>query len=292
MRLFAEHLKLKDLRTRSCISYYRDMRLLHEHFGKNPKYLTQKQVRSYIVHIKEDRQWAPKTIRQTIASARMFYGDMLGKPWKLWDIVTVRDRESLPIVLDIDEVPLLFRQIPRLRYKVPLQLIYSCGLRLNECQRLTVDDIDGPNNRLIVRDGKGGKDRYVPLSTNMYRRLQHYWRYHQNKHYLFPAVGRGLGKQETVRKHMQSATEYMHASSIRKTMIDARTQAGIKKRATIHTLRHSYATHMHAMGVSIRQLQLYMGHSTIETTTLYTHLVPFSEQRSLKIVDKLATLSQ
>jgi site-specific recombinase XerD len=288
MGLFAEHLNLKDFRVRTLIAYYRDMRLIHDYFGKNPKYLTQKQVRAYILHVKEDRQWAPQTVRKAIAAARMFYGDMLGKPWKLWDVVKVRDRETLPVVLDLDEVTCLFKQMPLLRYKVPLELIYNCGLRLHECLNLTVNDIEGVNNRLIIRNGKGGKDRYVPLSKVMYKRLQKYWLFHKNKQFVFPEVGRGVGKQETLYKHMHNATHPMHPGSLRKTMADACVQAKIKKHATIHTLRHSYATHLHAMGVSIRQLQVYLGHSTIETTTLYTHLVPFSEQRSLKVIDELA----
>jgi site-specific recombinase XerD len=240
------------------------------------------------VYVKEDKQWAPQSVRKAIAAARMFYGDMLGKPWKLWDVVKVRDRETLPIVLDIDEVACIFKQMPRLRYKVPLELIYNCGLRLHECLRLTVNDIEGTHNRLVVRDGKGGKDRYVPLSTRMYRRLQNYWRFHKNKHFIFPQVGRGVGNQETLYAHMHNATVPMHPGSLRKTMADACVAAKIKKHATIHTLRHSYATHLHAMGVSIRQLQVYLGHSSIETTTLYTHLVPFSEERSLKLIDELA----
>lgn len=288
MRLFAEHLNLKDYRLRTVIAYYRDMRLIHEYFGKNPKYLTQNQIRDYIIHVKEGKQWAPQTIRKAIAAARMFYGDMLGKPWKLWDIVKVRDRETLPVVLDLDEVPRIFNQMPLLRYKIPLVLIYNCGLRLQECLNLTVNDIEAANNRLIVREGKGAKDRYVPLSDVMHQRLQKYWLFHKNKQFVFPEVGRGVGTQETLYKHMHQATGPMQPGSLRKTMADACQKAKINKHATIHTLRHSYATHLHAMGVSIRQLQIYLGHSNIETTTLYTHLVPFSEQRSLKVIDELA----
>ena len=238
--------------------------------------------------MKEQKQWAGQTVRKAIAAARMFYGNMLGKPWKLWDIVKVRDPETLPVVLDMDEVAHLFKQMPLLRYKVPLELIYNCGLRLYECLNLTVNDIEGANNRLIVRDGKGAKDRYVPLSEMMYKRLQKYWLFHKNKQFIFPEVGRGVGKPETLYKHMHHATKQMHPGSLRKTMSDACIQAKIKKHATIHTLRHSYATHLHAKSVSIRQLQIYLGHSNIETTTLYTHLVPLSEQRSLKVIDELA----
>ena len=241
MGLFAEHLNLKDFRVRTLIAYYRDMRLIHDYFGKNPKYLTQKQIRAYILHVKEDKQWAPQTVRKAIAAARMFYGDMLGKPWRLWDVVKVRDRERLPVVLDLDEVTGLFKQMPLLRYKVPLELIYNCGLRLRECLNLTVNDIEGANNRLIVRNGKGAKDRYVPLSKVMYQRLQRYWLFHKNKQFVFPEVGRGVGKPETLYKHMHTATHPMHPGSLRKTMADACVHAKIKKHATIPFIR--CATH-------------------------------------------------
>ena len=141
---------------------------------------------------------------------KLCYGDMPGKPWKLWDVVKVRDPETLPVVLDMDEVTRLFQQMPLLRYKMPLELIYNCGLRLQECLNLTVNDIEGANNRLIIREGKGAKDRYVPLSKVMYKRLQKYWLLHKNKQFVFPEVGRGVGRQETLYKHMHQATHPMH----------------------------------------------------------------------------------
>lgn len=289
MRDYAEHLNLKDVRVRTMTVYYRAMRLVYEHFGKSPQALTQKQIRGYIVYIKEEKHWAASTIRQSIAACRMFYAEMLGRNWKLWGIVTVRDPVRFPVVLEVEEVALILRHVSLGRYAVPLRLIYCCGLRLNECIHLTVDDIEGKKHRLVVGDAaKGGKHRHVPLSEKMYRGLKNYWRKHQHPKWIFPTVGRGRCADAPAR--MGRASEPMGTGSLQKAFHDAVVASGVKKKATIHTLRHSYATHLMGRGVMLRSLQLYLGHASIETTTLYLHLIPFSEERNLAQIEALSAL--
>lgn len=287
MKAFAQHLALKDVRLRTVQSYYRQIRLLAEHFGRDPKRLAQRDIRVYIVHLKEARGWAPASLRQGIAACRMFFCEMLGKRWKLWDVVTVRDRKRLPVVLEAEEVSRILAHVSLLRHRTPLRLIYCCGLRLDECVRLRVDDIEA--NRLIVRDGKGGKERFVPLSAVMYGKLQHYWRQHRNRKWIFPTPGRGLCTN--ARERMGQSGLPIGKGSLQKAFHEARIAAGVRKKASIHTLRHSYATHLLAMGVNIRQLQLYLGHEDIETTTLYTHLIPFGEEKSMEHVEAIARMT-
>jgi len=287
MEAFAQHLALKDVRLRTVQSYYRQMRLVAEHFGRDPKRLAQKSVRSYILHLKEDRGWAPSSLRQGIAACRMFYGEMLGKQWKLWDVVKVRDRKRLPVVLEIAQVGSVLGRVALLRHRTPLRLIYCCGLRLDECVHLTIDDVEP--SRLTIRDGKGGKDRRVPLSSVMYDKLRHYWKQHRNPKWLFPTPGRGLCSD--ARERMRRSELPMGKGSLQKAFHDALRASGLRKKASIHTLRHSYATHLLAMGVNIRQLQVYLGHEDIETTTLYTHLIPFSEEKSLGHIDAIARMT-
>lgn len=289
MKLFAEHLQLKDVSESTMRSYYRGIRLVFEHFGQNPKYLSQKKIRSYIVHVKESKGWSASTIRQSIASCRMFYRDMLGKHWRLWGIVEVRDKKRLPTVLTMEEVPAIFGEVRFLRYRVPLQLIYCCGLRLSEARHLELIDIEGKQNRLKVCRGKGGKERYVPLSQAMYQRLRQYWKVHRNPRWLFPTAGRGRNKN--VAKRMGETDTPMGMGSLQNAFRYARKAAGIKKKASIHTLRHSYATHLLTLGVNIRQLQLYLGHEDIKTTILYTHLIPFGEEQSLEHIEYIARLT-
>jgi integrase/recombinase XerD len=268
--------------------YYRQMRLVAEHFGRDPGRLSQKSVRGYVLHLKNEREWSASSLRQAIAAMRMFYCAMLGRKWKLWNVVEVRDKKRLPTVLEIEQVSTVLNSVALLRHRVPLRLIYCCGLRLDECVRLTVDDIEP--GAVIVREGKGGKERRVPLPDSVYRELRRYWLQHRNPKWLFPTPGRG--RRENARERMGRSTEPMGKGSLQKAFHDAVVASGIRKKATIHTLRHSYATHLLAMGVNIRQLQLYLGHEDIETTTIYLHLIPFGEEKSMEHIDAIARMTR
>jgi site-specific recombinase XerD len=287
LREYAEHLSLVGKSLRTAQSYYRHMRLVSEHFGCNPKPLSQKSIRGYILHLKEERGWAASTLRQAIASMREFYAGMLGKDWKLWDLVNVRDSGKLPVVLDVEAVRRVLGSVPLLRHRTPLRLIYCCGLRLDEAVRLTVDDIE--RGRILVRDGKGGKDRYVPLSDTMYRQLRHYWLQHRNPKWIFPSAGRG--HPSNARERMRESDAPFGKGALQLAFHQAVESSGIRRKATLHTLRHSYATHLLAMGVNIRQLQLYLGHESIETTCIYLHLIPFGEERSMEHVEAIAKMT-
>lgn len=263
------------------------MRLVSEHFKGNPKPLSQRRIRGYILHLKEERGWAPSTLRQAIASCREFYAGMLGRDWKLWDVVKVRENGKLPVVLDVDGVRRVLGNVPLLRHRTPLRLIYCCGLRLDEAVRLTVDDVE--RGRILVREGKGGKDRYVPLSGAMYGKLRYYWLQHRNPKWIFPTAGRGHPSK--ARERMGKSGAPLGKGALQLAFHQAVEASGIRKKATIHTLRHSYATHLLAMGVNIRQLQLYLGHESIETTCIYLHLIPFGEERSMEHVEAIARMT-
>lgn len=273
---------------RTAQAYYRHLRLVAEHFDKDPKYLTQAQIRSYQVHVREIKQWAASTTRQSAACLAMFYSDMLGKNWRLWDIVTSRERKTLPVVLTIEEVARIMGNVELQRHRTPLRLIYCCGLRLDELVHLTIDDIEP--TQLIVRDGKGGKDRNVPLSDRMYADLRAYWAKHRNAKWIFPSAGRG--HPNNAKQRMGESEAPIGKGSLQLALHKALELSGVRKKATIHTLRHSYATHLLAMGVNIRQLQLYLGHEDIKTTILYTHLVPFGEEKSMEHVNAIASLTR
>ena len=127
MRDFAEHINLRDVRLSTLQAYYRQMELVRRHFGSNPKRLSQKQIQSYILHLKVERNLAASSIRQAISSCRAFYCGMLGKSWKLWGVVKVRDKKRLPVVMTIEEVAAVLREVALLRHRTPLRLIYCCG---------------------------------------------------------------------------------------------------------------------------------------------------------------------
>jgi integrase len=149
------------------------MRLVHEHFGCDPEGISEAQMREYFLFVKLKKRWQPKTIRQAAGAARMFFGRLLGRSdWTLFGQIRARDHDRLPPVLSREQVARLIGHIRLRRYRTPLKLIYCCGLRLSECLGLTIHDIQGSANKLLIRGGKGCTDRVVPLPTPMYEELR------------------------------------------------------------------------------------------------------------------------
>lgn len=278
-------LRYEALRTRH--SYYRDLRLLHEHFGCDPASLTEAQLTDYLIHVKMVKGWKPKTVRQTSAAARLFYIDLLGHvQWKVFDQVRAKDHHYLPAVLTREEVRALLRGIRLRRYRIPLKLIYCCGLRLSECLNLTVHDILGSEHKLRVRSGKGGKDRVVPLPAGMLEDLRAYWKFHQNPVLLFPNVGRGDNDARLVAGRMRAATSPMPHNSLQRLLVEMRKALKLPE-ATPHTLRHSFATHLVEAGASLHTVQALLGHAHLNTTQVYLHLTHRSEQDALSLMETL-----
>lgn len=282
---FARHLALGAHAARTRHAYYRDMRLLHEHFACDPALLTEAQVTAYLVHVKMVKGWRPKTVRQSAASARLFFVDMLGRAdWKVFQNVHARDHDELPLVLTREQVRALLARVRLRRYRTPLKLIYCCGLRLSECLGLTVHDIIGSEQKLRIRHGKGGKDRMVPLAATMLEDLRRYWSFHKHPLLLFPNVGRGDPKG--MRQRMHAATEPMPVSSLQRLMLVARKELDLPD-ATVHTLRHSFATHLIEGGASLHTVQALLGHAHLNTTQVYLHLTHRSEQNALRLMEDL-----
>lgn len=287
MLRFAQYLELQDFRQTTKCSYYRALRVISDHFSSDPALVSEEQLRSFFVYVRCERGWAPKSCRQFLAAAKHFYRGVLGLEYASLDAIRARDRETLPTVLRVDELQRLFGCVQLNRYRVPLLLIYACGLRVGECTHLTVDDIDGSGNRLFIRDGKGGKDRYTILSTIVYEQLQAYWKQHRNPKWLFPAVGRGSPSSQKVRARMHASIEPMQSHGLGLRLLEAARSAGITKKVTCHILRHSFATHLASAGVPLHQLQAYLGHANIETTTIYTHLMPINHVEAIAHIEAL-----
>jgi site-specific recombinase XerD len=287
MRRYAELLALRHDCERTRHSYYRAMRVLHEHFGADPATLGEDQFRDYILHVKTRKGWKPNTIRQTVACARIFFTEMLGRAeWKVFSQIRTRDHAALPAVLTREQVTLLLRSIRLRRYRIPVKLIYCAGLRLSECLSLTVDDILGEERKLMVRGGKGNKDRMVPLALEMVEDLRRYWTFHRHPVLIFPNAGRGPCSPDKLAARMHRATAPMPLSSLQRLVVMARKELGIPD-ATVHTLRHSFATHLIEAGASLHTVQSLLGHSQIKTTMVYLHLTHRSEQDSLALVEKM-----
>jgi integrase/recombinase XerD len=174
----------------------------------------------------------------------------------------------------------VLNRVRRPRYRACLTTIYACGLRINEAVHLQVGDIDGSRRMLHVRKGKGGQDRYVPLPQATLEMLRAYWRSHRHPLWLFPA-------RPSQGQPVSAVTVPVTARSVRNAFAAALRESGIHKSASVHTLRHSYATHLLEAGVNLRQIQAWLGHRSLRTTTLYTHLTQQGEDLARHAVDGL-----
>jgi len=157
MAQFARVLALRYDSVRTRHSYYRHLRLLSEHFAGDPVLVTEEQLRDYLLHVKTVRRWQPKTVRQALATAQVFFCQQLGLArWRLFDQVKAKDHDTLPPVLTRQQVKALLQHIRLRRYRTPLKLIYCCGLRLSECLNLTIHDVIGSEHKLRIRAGSRG----------------------------------------------------------------------------------------------------------------------------------------
>lgn len=287
MRSFAELLYLRFDRPTTRHSYYRQMRLVHEFCKADPATITEEQFRNYILHVKAVKKWKPKTIRQGVASAKLFFLEMMEhENWKVFSQIHTKDDASLPAVITRDQVVRLLRGVRLRRYRLPIKLIYCCGLRISECLSLTVHDIDTSGGKLWLRKAKGGKDRMVPIATCLVEELREYWRFHHHPLLIFPNAGRGSNDPEKTVGRMHNAIRPMPVSSLERLMVESRKHLNISH-CTTHTLRHSFATHLVEAGASLHSVQALLGHSDINTTMVYVHLTHRSEQDSRALVEEL-----
>jgi site-specific recombinase XerD len=286
MAQFADLLALHYDANRTRHSYYRQLRLIHQYFSCDPATLSEPQLRDYFLFVKLKKRWKPKTIRQALASAKMFFVQLLGQPdWTLFSQIRAKDHDTLPAVLTREQVRALLANIRLRRYRTPLKLIYCCGLRLSECLGLTIHDIKGKENKLLIRHGKD-KDRLVPLPTPMYEELRRYWAFHRHPLLLFPNVGRGDHDPKSLAQRMRQATCPMPHNSLQRLLISARKQLNLPA-ASVHSLRHSYATHLLEAGAHLHTIQKLLGHAQIDSTMVYLHLTHQSSQEALQLVNEL-----
>ena len=276
-----DDLKLRGLSESTQEIYVRAVRQLAEHYGKPPDQVTDEELRQYFLHLRNVRGIAQNTLQVNLSALRFFYQYTLGKDIPTLELVRAPKEKKLPVVLSVAEVCKVLGHIRRLRYRTCLSTIYSCGLRLREGLSLQVSDIDSERMRVHVRNGKGAKDRYVPMFQGTLELLRKYWVKHRHPRWLFPAPERPRGAPS------KTATAPMNASGVQFVFVAAVQESNIKKRATVHTLRHSYATHLLEAGVSLRVIQAYLGHSSPSSTTIYTHLTQKVEAPAIESIKQV-----
>jgi len=212
---------------------------------------------NYLHYLVEEKQVSAIYLNQLLSAYKILVAEVLRRPWEEFAIRRPKLEKKLPVVLSQKEVKRLIDSITNLKHRAFISLIYSCGLRVSELINLKIPDIDSTRMQIHVRAGKGAKDRYVMLSERILVMLREYWHCYRPKEYLFE--GQSRGKAIAVR-------------TIQQAFYQAVIKSGIKKRPGIHSLRHSFATHLLENGVNLLAIQKLMGHNHIKTTTTYIHL--------------------
>lgn len=279
-RRMHEDMQLRGLAVRTQESYLAAIRQLARHYGASPDQLSDEEIRQYFLFLRNEKRVAPSTANVALQAVKFLYTYTLQRPWPFRDLIRPPLPQQLPVVLSPDELWRIIGQVRLPHYRVCLSLIASCGLRLLEAVRLQVTQIDSARMQLRIQSGKGNKDRYVPLPPRLLPILRTHWSSHRNPVWLFPSPG-PTGDQRT------TATAPMEESGLQKAFRRARVAAGIHKPASIHTLRHSWATHLLEAGVNLRLIQLWLGHSSPTTTTIYTHLTRKAEQQASAALETL-----
>jgi integrase/recombinase XerD len=236
--------------------YVRNVRLFAAFLGRSPDTATKEDLRRFQLHMAQ-RQVSPGSINAAIAALRFFFTVTLERPDLVRPLRIVNKPRKAPVVLSPEEVARLLEAAPGLKYKAALSVAYGAGLRVSEVANLKVSDIDSERMTLRVEQGKGQRDRYVMLSPQLLELLRDWWRAARPQVWLFPG---------------QNPINPMTPRQLNRAVTAAKDLAGIAKRVSPHTLRHSFATHLLEQGVDIRVIQVLLGHAKLETTALYTRV--------------------
>lgn len=275
-----EEMQLRRYAKRTQQSYLEAVTKLVRYVGKAPDQITAEEVRNYFLYLTNEKGLSRSSVNQAICGLKFLYEEVLKVEWSVFGIQRPRTAKKLPVVLSREEVYRLLAHVPKAGHHVFLSTVYSCGLRLQEELNLMVADIDSDRKLLAIRQSKGAKDRYVPLPQATLELLRQYWQHHQHPKLLFPGQPNPGQPWKTVSKPMD-------ASGVQKTMRRAVEEARIQKAATVHTLRHSWATHLLESGVNLRLIQQWLGHSSLSTTAQYTHLTRNAETVAGELIDQL-----
>ena len=270
-----EDMQLRGLAERTQAAYVAAVRQLAEHYGKSPSQISDEELRQYFLYLTNEKKASSSAITIALCAIKFFCEQALHQEWPTLTLVRPPRERRLPVVLSREEVQHILGYLCRPYYRVCLSTIYSCGLRLHEGVHLQVSDIDSARMLIHVR-GKGGKDRYVPLPQRTLQLLREYWVTHRHPVWIFPD-----------RRDMTCATGPLNKRGVQYAFGAALKASGIQKRATVHTLRHSWATHLLEAGVNLRQLQVWLGHGSLSTTAVYTHLTRLAEALAAEAVNRL-----
>lgn len=261
-------------------AYLRAVRQLADYCKTSPDKISEDQFRRFFLHLKNERKFAYGSLRVAFAGIKFFYTRTCRREWQTLAQMKLQNVKSLPEVLTIKQVHQIIDAAATPRIAVYFWTVYSLGLRMQEGLDLQVGDIDAARGMVHVHRGKGAKDRYVPLPTSTLKQLRKHWTTHRHPRLLFPADGRNHRGPST-------ATTSMSPTTVQGAIKKITRRIDFGKKVSLHTLRHSYGTHLLEAGVSLRAIQQYMGHSSLQTTMVYLHLTDSGAADARKTIEKL-----
>ena len=250
-------LQLKGFKPNTQRTYLREVSNFARYFDKSPEELGKEEVKEYLLHLMNDKKLSQGTFKSYVSGIKFLYNTTLNRQEVVEDIKYPKAKIKLPVVLDLSEIEALFSATDNIKHKAILMIIYSSGLRISEASRLKITDIDSKRMMVRVEQGKGGKDRYTILAKTTLDHLREYWRQYHPKEWLFEG---------------QKDNAHITTSTIYQIFCSAKERAGITKPASVHTLRHAFATHLIEAGTSLHHVQLLLGHRSPTTTTVYLHV--------------------
>jgi site-specific recombinase XerD len=271
----SEDLRLRDYSERTQTSYLLAVRQLVEWLGREPATWTEDDIRRYFLYLREDKKASPSSINVALHGIRFFVRHTMGEDWPVLERIGVKRPKRLPVVLSRREVRTVLSVVREPMRRLMLTTIYGLGLRLGEALSLRAEHIDADRLMVWVRSGKGVKDRAVLLPRPLLARLRTYWkeiRPRSESSHLFISDKTGSPP---------------HPTTLQKTFIAAREEARLARHASIHTLRHSYATHLLESGVTLATIQKLLGHQAMKTTLIYMHVTHPSAVKVQDTIDRL-----
>jgi integrase/recombinase XerD len=272
---FIEDMQLPGFSPRTQESYVHSVKKMACFFHKSPDLISEQELRSYFLSL--SKTVSPSTATIDLCALKFFFQNTVQRRWPSLILARPPKHKKLPIVLSRQEVHQVLSAIRFPVYRTCLTTIYCCGLRLSEGAFLEWKNIDAANMSVRIV-GKGQKDRFVPFSLKTLEMWRQFWKTHRSPQWLFPA-----------RLNHKNHTLPVDPRALQAAFGKALQSSGIRKEAHVHTLRHSFATHLMEAGVNLRVIQIILGHGSPTTTAIYTHLTPPIQQSVLKTLDTLVS---
>ena len=274
-----EELQRRNFSPTTIRSYLYAVERFARHFKCRPDRLNHTHLRSYQAHLLRTGQLQPKTVRLHVSALRFFFVKTLRRRYLLDDTPYPKAPQRLPSILSVEEMARLIEAADGLYHRTMVMMLYSTGMRSAELLQLQVVDIDSRRMLIHIRQGKGGRDRYVPLSATLLATLRAYYRWMRPQTWLFPGTVHNWRADKPITKRV-----------LWEAVVTAATRAGFRRRVSPHLIRHSYATHLLESGADLRTIQLLLGHVNIRHTALYLHLSQKHLQAVANPLDALTIL--